>query len=70
MSNSLMLTQPKKHIINSMEDNLMEEKSDLIVLLKDKDQLEVKVDSKVVKVDKEDSKIIEVLETLETQEWT
>ena len=64
-------------MINSMEDLSMEDPLDLIALLKERDQLEARVDS-VAKVDLEvkvdtvveDSKTTEVLEIKETQEWT
>ena len=72
-----MLRLLKKLMINLMEDLLMEDQLDLIALLKERDQLEARVDS-VAKVDLEvkvdtvveDSKTTEVLEIKETQEWT
>ena len=71
MSSFLMFQLLKKLMTNLMEDLLMEDPSDLIVLLKERDQLEAREDS-VVKVDlvAEDSKTTEVLEIKETQEWT
>ena len=71
MSSFLMFQLLKKLMTNLMEDLLMEDPSDLIVLLKERDQLEVRVDLEV-KADSvvEDSKTTEVLEIKETQEWT
>ena len=77
MSSFLMLVLLKRLMINSMEDLSMEDPLDLIALLKERDQLEARVDS-VAKVDLEvkvdtvveDSKTTEVLEIKETQEWT